>query len=115
MLDLVLKSALSFGIIVISWTFLARKIYPTKSWRQILFPMMNKEPESIHEIEYFRSLDFSEVPEAYLNKVKYQLLKLSRIHYCEFSGKKILVNTDEYKKPFYIEGDNDTVTILVKK
>lgn len=92
-----------------------KKFYPDKSWRQILFPMMNKEPESIHEIEYFRSLDFSEVPDEYLNKVKYQLLKLSRVNRLEFPDKKVLVNTDSYKRPFYIEGDTDTVTILVKK
>lgn len=77
--------------------------------------MMNKEPESIHEIEYFRTLDFSEVPDEYLSKVKYQLLKLSRIHNIEFPDKKILVNTENYVKPFYIESDNDTVTILIKK
>ena len=94
---------------------MAKKFYPAKSWRQILLPMWNKEPESIHEIEYFRSLDFSEVPKTYLNKVKYRLLKLSRVHYREFPGKKVFVNTDEYKKLFYIESDNDTVTILVKK
>ena len=110
MLNLLLQLLLTLGFIIISVVFIASKFYPAKSWRQILLPMWNKEPESIHEIEYFRSLDFSEVPENYLNKVK-----LSRIHYCEFPNKKIFVNTDEYKKPFYIESDNDTVTILVKK
>ena len=92
-----------------------KKIYPAKTRQQILFPMMNKEPESIHEIEYFRSLEFSEVPDEYLSQVQYCLLKLSRVNYLEFPDKKVLVNTDSYKRPFYIESDNDTVTILVKK
>lgn len=105
---LVLMVALTVAIV-------AKKFYPAKSWRQILFPMMNKEPESIHEIEYFRSLDFSEVPDEYLPQVKYRLLKLSRINYLEFPDKKVLVNADSYKRPFYLESDNDTITILVEK
>lgn len=92
-----------------------KTFYPAKTWRQIIFPMANTEPESIHEIEYFRTLDFSEVPGEYLNKVKYQLLKLSRVGNIEFPDKKVLVNTDSYKRPFYIESDSDTVTILIKK
>lgn len=102
-------------MIVSAMAIFVKKFYPAKSWRQILFPMMNKEPESIHEIEYFRSLDFNEVPDKYLPQVKYRLLKLSRINSLEFPDKKVLVNTDSYKRPFYIESDNDTVTILVKK
>lgn len=94
---------------------MVKKFYPCKTWRQIIFPMLNTEPESIHEIEYFRTLDFSEVPDEYLNKVKYQLLKLSRVNNLEFPDKKVLVNTENYAKPFYIESDNNTVTILVKK
>lgn len=105
---LVLMIALTFAIV-------AKKFYPAKTWRQILFPMLNKEPESIHEIEYFRSLDFSEVPGEYLSQVKHRLLKLSRVNYLEFPDKKVLVNTDSYKRPFYLESDTDTVTILVKK
>lgn len=106
----------SFTVLfVCTMLHMVKKFYPGKSWRQILLPMMNKEPESIHEIEYFRSLDFSEVPAEYLDKAKYQLLKLSRVSSCEFPGKKVLVDTDNYKKPFYIETDNDTVTILIKK
>lgn len=106
----------SFTVLfVCTMLHLVKKFYPGKSWRQILVPMMNKEPESIHEIEYFRSLDFSEVPEEYLSKVKYQLLKLSRVNNVEFPDKKVLVNTDSYKRPFYIESDDDTVTILIKK
>lgn len=95
--------------------YMVKKFYPAKTWQQILFPMMNKEPESIHEIEYFRTLDFGEVPDEYLNKVKYRLLKLSRVNSLEFPDKKVLVNTDSYKRPFYLESDADTVTILVKK
>lgn len=102
-------------MLVLATAIFVKKFYPAKTWRQILFPMMNKEPESIHEIEYFRSLDFSEVPGKYLSQAKYRLLKLSRINYLEFPDKKVLVNTDGYKRPFYIESDNDTVTILVKK
>ena len=106
----------SFTILfVCTMLHMVKKFYPGKTWRQFLYPMMNKEPESIHEIEYFRTLDFSEVPDVYLSKVKYQLLKLSRINNLEFPDKKVLVNTDSYKRPFYIEGDADTVTILVKK
>lgn len=78
-------------------------------------PLFTILPESIHEIKYFRTLDFSEVPEEYLSKVKYQLLKLSRVNNVEFPDKKVLVNTDSYKRPFYIESDDDTVTILIKK
>lgn len=111
MLDLVFYGSFTVIFIYSMLHIFKKAFYPAKSWRQILLPMWNKEPESIHEIEYFRSLDFSEVPEAYLNKVTYQLLKLSRVNYLEFPGKKILVNTSEYKKPFYIESDNDTVTI----
>lgn len=111
-----LVEAILLVLMLVSTTAIfVKKFYPAKTWRQILFPMMNKEPELIHEIEYFRSLDFSEVPEKYLSQVKYRLLKLSRINYLEFPDKKVLVNTDSYKRPFYIESDNDTVTILVKK
>lgn len=111
-----LVKAILFVLMLVSATAIfVKKFYPAKTWRQILFPMLNKEPESIHEIEYFRSLDFSEVPDKYLSQVKYRLLKLSRVNYLEFPDKKVLVNTDSYKRPFYIEGDADTVTILVKK
>lgn len=109
------KALLLVLMLVSATAIFVKKFYPAKTWRQILFPMMNKEPESIHEIEYFRSLDFSEVPEEYLSKVNYQLLKLSRVNNVEFPDKKVLVNTDSYKRPFYIESDDDTVTILIKK
>ena len=106
----------SFTILFVYVTLhMVKNFYPGKTWRQFLYPMMNKEPESIHEIEYFRTLDFSEVQAEYLSKVKYQLLKLSRVNNVEFSDKKVLVNTDSYKRPFYIESDDDTVTILIKK
>ena len=110
-----LKVILTTLIIASAFAIVLKKFYPAKTWQQILFPMLNKEPESIHEIEYFRSLDFSGVPGKYLSQAKYRLLKLSRINYLEFPDKKVLVNTDSYKRPFYIESDNDTVTILVKK
>lgn len=111
-----LVKAILLVLMLVSVTAIfVKKFYPAKTWRQILFPMMNKEPESIHEIEYFRTLDFSEVQAEYLSKVKYQLLKLSRVNNVEFPDKKVLVNTDSYKRPFYIESDDDTVTILIKK
>lgn len=109
------KALLLVLMLVSATAIFVKKFYPAKTWQQILFPMMNKEPESIHEIEYFRSLDFSEVPEKYLSQVKYRLLKLSRVNYLEFPDKKVLVNTDSYKRPFYLESDDDTVTILIKK
>ena len=114
MIDLLFYSSFTI-LFVCTMLHMVKKFYSGKSLRQILYPMMNKEPESIHEIEYFRTLDFSEVPDVYLNKVKYQLLKLSRVSNLEFPDKKVLVNTENYAKPFYIESDNDTVTILVKK
>lgn len=114
MIDLLFYGSFTV-LFVCGMLHMVKKFYPAKTWQQILFPMMNKEPESIHEIEYFRSLDFSEVPDEYLSQVKYRLLKLSRINYLEFPDKKVLVNTDSYKRPFYLESDNDTVTILVKK
>lgn len=114
MIDVLFYSSFTV-LFVCTMLHIVKKFYPGKTWRQILFPMMNKEPESIHEIEYFRSLDFSEVPDEYLSQVKYRLLKLSRINYLEFPDKKVLVNTDSYKRPFYLESDTDTVTILVKK
>lgn len=114
MIDLLFYGSFTV-LFVYTVLYMVKKFYPGKTWRQFLYPMMNKEPESIHEIEYFRSLDFSEVPDKYLNKVKYRLLKLSRVNYLEFPDKKVLVNTDSYKRPFYLESDTDTVTILVKK
>lgn len=114
MIDLLFYGSFTI-LFVCGMLHMVKKFYPGKSWRQIIFPMMNTEPESIHEIEYFRTLDFSEVPAEYLNKVKYQLLKLSRVSNLEFPDKKVLVNTESYAKPFYIESDNNTVTILVKK
>ena len=114
MIDLLFYGSFTV-LFVYTVLYMVKKSYPGKTWRQFLYLMMNKEPESIHEIEYFRTLDFSEVPAEYLNKVKYQLLKLSRVSRLEFPDKKVLVNTENYAKPFYIESDNDTVTILVKK
>lgn len=114
MIDLLFYGSFTV-LFVYTVLYMVKKFYPGKTWRQFLYPMMNKEPESIHEIEYFRMLNFSEVPGEYLNKVKYQLLKLSRVSNLEFPDKKVLVNTDSYKRPFYLESDTDTVTILVKK
>lgn len=114
MIDLLFYGSFTV-LFVYGMLHMVKTFYPGKTWRQILYPMMNEELESIHEIEYFRTLDFSEVQAEYLSKVKYQLLKLSRVNNVEFPDKKVLVNTDSYKRPFYIESDDDTVTILIKK
>lgn len=77
-----------------------------------------------HESDYYDDnqknagyalVNYKALPEKYLSQVKYRLLKLSRVNYLEFPDKKVLVNTDSYKRPFYLESDTDTVTILIKK
>lgn len=50
------KIIVTLPIIALTFAIVVKKFYPSKTWRQILFPLMNNEPESIHEIEYFRSL-----------------------------------------------------------
>lgn len=44
------KALLLVLMLVSATAIFVKKFYPAKTWQQILFPMMNKEPESIHEI-----------------------------------------------------------------
>lgn len=92
------------------------KINPTKSLRQIIFPMANAYPETIDEMEYITSLDFSDLSKDMIDKATYQLLKESRSLFepKRYENHKIDVKIDPTIKKPYIHAENNIATVYLK-
>lgn len=116
MVSLILNIILIVMIFGTGIYFMFSKINPTKNLRQLIFPMANVYPETIDEIEYIKSIDFSAIPLNKVDTVTYYLLKESRSLFepKRYPHHKMEMKIDPTIKKPYIHAENNIATIYLK-
>ena len=97
--------------------FMLSKINPTKNIKQLLYPRATTYPETIDEMEYIKSIDFSDIPLDRVDQVTYYLLKDSRSLFepKRYTNHKVKMVIDPSIKKPYFKAENNIATIYLNK